>query len=233
MNRSCQLKLLAVAVLVSSAGGVIASPRASAQTAAATQPDSLPLRHRPERNVLTIDAGSLRSIAVGPQFTYVGGQRFILGASADAEQHFFVAADSSRTVQRMYWIQLEELLPSRAGGYNYQADSVRTIHGLDLRVNVRAYTTPPDAVSDRGRAFALVQSRGYTVPEGATRVRLIYLPGSAARREVMIIYVEAPSAATSDTATAREALTARALGGLTLSLIAPAPSRGRSPAHRR
>ncbi len=93
---------------------------------------------------------------------------------------------------------------------------MRTIHGLALRVNVRAYTTPPDPISDRGRAFALVQSRGYSVPEGATRVRLIYLPDSAARREIMIIYVEAPSAASADTASAYGALVGHALGGLTL-----------------
>jgi hypothetical protein len=182
---------------------------------AALQQDTLPLRHQRDRNVLSVDYGRLRALEVGPAFTYVGGQRFILGGTADAEQHIFVTADSSRAIQRLYWIQIEERLPDRPGTYNYDADRVLNAQGIELRANVRAYTTPPAAGSDRARAFALLHARGYTVPDGATRARLIYLPEPNARREVMIIYIEAPTASVPNVGDS-SALVERAMAGLTL-----------------
>ncbi len=107
MERYWQRKLLFVSAFLSGALVAIASPAAAAQARVAAPHDSLPLRHRVVRNTIALNAGSLRSLEVATQFTYFDGQRFILGASADAEQHLFVAADSSRTVQRMYWIQIE------------------------------------------------------------------------------------------------------------------------------
>ena len=148
------------------------------------------MRRRPTNGVLSLDAGTLRHLGVGAPFTYVGGTRFILGGSADAEQHLFVVADSARVVQRLYWIQLEEYLPSQSGSYDYSADSVVTVDGFTLAANFRTYGGPPDPGSDRARAFDYLKARGYTVPQGATRVRLVWLPESPARREVMIVYLE-------------------------------------------
>ena len=172
--------------------------------------DSLPQRHRPEQGALALDVGRLRSLRIGPEFTHLGGQRFILGGRADAEQHLFVVADSSRIVRRMYWVQIEEMLPTQPGGYDYDSDSAITVAGLSLRANVRRYDAPPTPGSDRARAFAFVESRGYRVPEGATRVRLIYLPKPRARQEVMVIYIEAPAGGVTD----RKAAVKRALAGL-------------------
>jgi hypothetical protein len=171
---------------------------AAGTTTTPTRHETLAVRHPPANSVLSLDAGALRRLAVRAPFAYVGGQRFILGGSADAEQHLFVVADSARVVQRLYWIQLEEYLPRETGAYDYSADSVVTIDGFALAANFRTYGGPPDPGSDRARAFEYLTARGYTVSQGATRVRLVWLPESPARREVMIIYLETVASAAAD-----------------------------------
>ena len=153
--------------------------------------DTLPVRHRPVANRLPVGMGQLGAIQVAQPFVYLGGQRFILGGIADAEQHLFVVADSSRTVQRLYWIQIESFLEGRTGAYNYSADSAVTVQGFPLAANSRLYATGPAPASDRAKALGLLQSLGYRIPAGAARLRLVYLPEQPARREVMIIYLEA------------------------------------------
>ena len=133
--------------------------------------------------------GALRSIQVASGFTYIGGQRFILGGTADAEQHLFVVADSSRMIQQLVWIQVESRLPQIPGVYDYSADSAVRFHGLPLAAGARTYSAPPQPSSDRASAFALIRSAGYRFSERATRLRLVYLPEQPARREVMIVYV--------------------------------------------
>lgn len=142
---------------------------------------------------MSAGVGAVASIEVGSEFVYVGGQRFTLRETADAEQHLYVVADSSRTVQRMVWLQFEELLTA-AGSYNYSTDGKHELGGVEFAVNVREYASPPDAASDRARAFGFVTSRGYRVPDGGWRIRFVYVPDSAARRELMIIYLETPQA---------------------------------------
>lgn len=175
--------------------------------------DTLAQRHRPADGALRLDAAALRELRVSAAFAYVGGHRFILGGIADAEQHFFVHADSAGIVQRLYWLQIEELLPSRSGAYSYASDSVVTVNGFGLAANFRTYASPPESGSDRARALTFLAARGYSVPEGATRVRLVYLPDAAARREVMIIYLESSAGAQADS---HASLLARATADLTL-----------------
>ena len=137
--------------------------------------------------MLTVNSGALRQLVVGAPFTYVGGLRFILGGTADAEQHLFVVADTARVVQQLYWIQIEEMLPGKGDAYNYSADSTVAFSGFSLPANFRTYATPAASGSDRDRAFDYVTARGYTIPSGGTRVRLVHLPETPARREVMVV----------------------------------------------
>lgn len=139
---------------------------------------------------MRIEMGDLAALSVAKEFRYAGGRRFLLTPTVEAEQHLFVVADSALNVQRMLWVQVESRLPADSGVYNYESDSLRTVAGLPLRVGVRAYTMPPEPTSDRGSAYRIVAAAGYVMPVNATRVRLVYLPDSPARREVMLIYVE-------------------------------------------
>lgn len=174
----------------------------------------MPLRFAPTKGVITVNFGSLRDLTVRPPFTYVGGQRFILGGTADAEQHLYVVTDSANVVKRLYWIQIEEVLPSSSHQYDYSSDSLVAFGGIDLRAHFRTYRAAASPGSDQARAFELLRSRGYTIiPSGGTRVRLVYLPETPSRREVMLIYFEGdPSAATD----AHGSLLARAAAGITL-----------------
>ena len=190
------MKWVPIVVAAVFGGGVLQAQRA----APASSSDTLPLRHRPVANRLPIDMGELAGIRVEPAFSYVGGQRFILGGAADAEQHLFVVADSSKSVQRLYWIQIESLRANRPGSYDYSADTTAMIQGVPLAANSRVYTTRPDPSSDRARAFGLVEALGFRIPDGAARVRFIYLPEQPARREVMIIHVEPDPGAAADVA---------------------------------
>ena len=188
------------------------APRTS-ETPSAAASDSMPLRFAPTNGVITVDFGTLRGLTVRPPFTYVGGQRFILGGTADAEQHLYVVADSANVVKRLYWLQIEEVLPSASHRYDYSSDSLVSFSGFDLRAHFRTYRTGATPGSDQARAFGLIRARGYTIPMGGTRVRLIYLPETPSRREVMIIYFESDPAAATD---AHSALINRAAEGITL-----------------
>jgi hypothetical protein len=164
--------------------------------------------------VITINFGSLRDLTVRAPFTYVGGQRFILGGSADAEQHLYVVADSAKVVKRLYWIQIEEVLPTSSHRYDYSSDSLVVFDGVGLRANFRTYRTGPSPGSDQARAAELMRARGYTFsPSGGTRARLVYLPETPSSREVMIVYFESDPSAETDP---HASLLARAASGITL-----------------
>lgn len=132
--------------------------------------DTMSLRHVPSNGVLTVNSGALRQLVV---------------------------ADTAKVVQQLYWIQVEEMLPGKGDAYDYSADSIVAFSGFHLPANFRTYTTPAGAGSDRARAFDYITARGYTIPSGGTRVRLVHLPETPARREVMVVYLESsPRAAT-------------------------------------
>ena len=173
----------------------------------------MPLRYAPSNGVITVNFGAFRDLTVRSPFTYVGGQRFILGGTADAEQHLYVVADSANVVKRLYWIQIEEVLPSASHRYDYSSDSVVSFSGFSLPAHFRTYRAPPTPRSDQARAFGLITARGYTIPTGGTRVRLVYLPEVPSRREVMLVYFEGDPRAATD---AHASLLVRAADGITL-----------------
>lgn len=132
-------------------------------------------------NILTLN------VTVAPEFEFVGTQRFILREVADAEQHLFI----DRTGTRIVWIQYEQYLPHVNERYEYPREQVVTLGGgEEFDVHVRRYDAPPDAGSDRAKAFELLASKGHRFDPPATRVRFVHVPANDARRELMIIYAE-------------------------------------------
>jgi hypothetical protein len=185
---------------------------------AATGAQNLEITRQVTRNVLTSTVPALQ-IRVESPFQYVGGQRFILRDVADAEQHVFVDADASKVIRRMYWIQFEQYLPGKAGEYNYDSDAAQSAWGLSWRVHVRRFADPPAAGSDRERVHQLVERHGFSVPLPFVRARLVHVPASNKREEVMIIYLE--PAGGEPSAADRQSLTARAMKGLHLLQTSP------------
>jgi hypothetical protein len=157
-----------------------------------SSPSSTPL-HRPAGRSLPAPVGPILELRFGKEFRYVGGQRFVLKGIADAEQHFFVDADKNGSVRRLYWIQLESLLPGQGDGYDYSADEPVTVNGVSFRRHLRRWDAPPEPGSDRDAMYSFLEKRGYRIPDGALRVRLVHVPESNRREELMIVYAEAQS----------------------------------------
>jgi hypothetical protein len=158
----------------------------------AREPGALTPTHRPVGPALPAAVGPIREIRFAKEFHYAGGQRFILKKVADAEQHFFVAADEVGTIRRLYWIQFERLLPGIGESYDYSADSAVTVDGISFRRNTRRWEGAPEPDSDRAAMYAFLEKRGYRIPDGALRIRLVHVPESNRREELMVVYAEAP-----------------------------------------
>ena len=187
---------------------------APAPDRSATAEKVLPLRHGITDGIVDAHVGSVDKLLVESSFRYIGGQRFVLQNTADAEQHIFADVDSSGAVRRLYWIQLEEMLPGKPGTYDYSRDSTMTVDGLSLRVNVGRHTTSPPDNSDRAAVYRLLERAGLTPPLPATRVRMIYLPDEKKRTEVMVIYVERTGDAAGTPSMAGPDVIARATSGV-------------------
>jgi hypothetical protein len=143
--------------------------------------------------------GALCRVQIAPRYLYVGGQRFILKGVADAEQHFFVAADSARRIHELYWLQIEQLLPGAGQGYDYSSDSARRVDALAWAVNLHLNRGSPPPGSDGAAMMRYLQAAGYQFLVMAPRLRLVYLPEPGGRREFMIVYLAAQTIVGSDT----------------------------------
>ena len=155
----------------------------------------------PERRVSGNVVTSLRDPAVRIELPkaaqYVGADRWVLYGIADCELHAFVEADGPGKVQRLYWVQFEGYLPSRPDlHHTYDSPKHASIGGLDFYVDswVRAKDATAESGSDREHIDALVQAKGYRIPE-MMYVRLVHLLDNEKRKELMIIYGEDLAAA--------------------------------------
>lgn len=154
---------------------------------------------RPERQtqgqVLTSSHDPAVKITFAPQFTYVGGQTFLLYGVAEAEQHFYVQAAADGKLQRFYWVQFEHYLPDNQHQYNYPSKRKTDTGGLGFIHDSAVFSDyagankNPD--SDGGKARALLKKSGLVFPSAMARIRMVHLTDSSRRRELMIIYGEA------------------------------------------
>ena len=127
-------------------------------------------------------------------FKYVGSQSFVLYDVANAEQHFFAELDREGRVKRLYWIQFEGYLPNNSHSYNYKADKVVNIGGLDFIADARPLnikTSPSRANSDGSKAREFLESKGHGLAgDDILMQRLVHLVDEAKRNELMVIYIE-------------------------------------------
>ena len=165
---------------------------AAAQTA--TNSGTKPLERQAKGNTLTSSSNPAITITFGKEYKYVGGQRWDLYHTADAEQHLFVKAGPENAVQSLYWVQFEHFLPDNEHTYHYAPDRTTKIGGVEFIYDTSAYADYSglnrDAMSDGAYAQALLEKNGYKFPKAAVRTRMIYLPTPDQRSELMIIYAE-------------------------------------------
>ena len=131
-------------------------------------------------------------------FKYIGAQSFVLYDVANAEQHFFVDADKTGRIKRMYWVQFEGYLDSNNHTYKYPVTKTVNIAGLDFIADAYARNikaNPGRLDSDGSRARAFLQSKGYQIAsDEVLSQRLVHLVDERKRSELMIIYLEDLSA---------------------------------------
>lgn len=152
-----------------------------------------PERKVVNNNIVISDHDPKARIELPKSVWYVGVDRFVLQDIADCELYAFVEIDDQKNVQRLYWIQFEEYLPSKPE-LHHQYDSPRhmTIGGFRFYVDtwVKRLNENITAGSDEDHITALILSRGYNLPAGMISARLVHLLDEQKRKELMIIYSE-------------------------------------------
>jgi hypothetical protein len=131
-------------------------------------------------------------LRIDTALAYVGSQRWILYNIAQAEQHLFIQR-SAAGVERFLWLQFEEYIPSSSNRYDYSRDTPLAAFGRELRTSRQLWSVPETETrpeSDGAYARKLLRDHGITLPPRMLYERFIFLPDSARRRELMVIYAE-------------------------------------------
>lgn len=167
----------------------------------ATEMSTSPSR-QVEANRLISGHDPIMQIILPENAHFIGSERWNLFDVADAEIYMFVEADKNKKIIRYYWIQFEAYLPSKPDYfYEYKNGSNDIIAGLDFNLRARFGSTAeiPKPGSDLEHAYKLITDAGYILPADLMNVRFVYIPDSAKRKELMVIYAEdmAPTGVTS------------------------------------
>src|SRR4029077_20384039 len=152
-----------------------------------------PERKVVNNNIIISDHDPKVRIKLPKSVWYVGVDRFVLLDIAVCDLCSFVEVDDQKNVQRLYWIQFENYLPSKPD-LHHQYDSPRHMTIGGFRFYVYTWVTRTNetitAGSDEDHITALILSRGYSMPAGMMSVRLVHLLDEQKRKELMIIYSE-------------------------------------------
>jgi hypothetical protein len=163
-------------------------------------PDTLPRQVPAGPGDLAAKVAGVCRVQIAPAYRYLGGQRFTLQESADAEQHFYVRADSAGKILQLYWFQIESKLPEKSGGYNYGRDSSLTLNDLPFAVSLRESRgdADPPPGSDAAAMMDYVRAAGLTFPPMGRPLRMVRTAKPGARQELMVIYLESRAQAKAD-----------------------------------
>ncbi|MBN8729682.1 MAG: hypothetical protein J0L64_04015 [Acidobacteria bacterium] len=152
-----------------------------------------PPRRAVNGNIVTSTQDPAVRLELPRQARYLGVDRWDLYGVADCALHVWVEADERKVIQRLYWIQFEEFLPTKPESrYRYPFTKTTRMGGLEFDVRARFGATggPTKPDSDGGHVEAMVKAAGYQFPAGTMNVRLVHLPDAEKRKELMIIYIE-------------------------------------------
>ena len=136
-------------------------------------------------------------IEVPPSFRYVDTDRFFLfqpkiGKTEQAQLFAFADSPDGHHVRKYIWIQFEEYLPGHPELHmTYDSPRHVKIAGLDFYEDegVGSGARTPKPRSDTEHFYSLLASHGYARSD-LRWVRLVHLPDTSKRKELMIIYAE-------------------------------------------
>ena len=206
-------------LILTLAGSLLLSGLALAQSSAKTEANQM---RRVKGQVLTSIYLPSISIRFDKRFKYIGSQKFILYDRAQVEQVFFVDADSQQRISRMYMVQFEGYLPKINATYDYPVTKTIRLGGQTYIVNAESIPNVSAALkqepqSDVAHAASFLKGKGYRVSESIKFQRFVRLVDDAKRNEFILLYVEdAGAGASSETASAKQGFSNRALKGFTI-----------------
>ena len=151
-------------------------------------------------------------------FKYAGTQRFVLYGRSQAEQFFFVDADKSGQIRRMYLVQFEGYLPNTNATYDYAVTETVALQGQTYIVNSASVPSVSDLLkqepeSDAARAVEFLKRKGLHMHDSIKYRRFVRLVDDAKRNEFIFVYIEDASTAAAG-AQPDNTFSARALEGV-------------------
>lgn len=162
-------------------------------------PDTLPRQVPAGPGDLAAKVAGVCRVQIAPAYRYLGGQRFILQESADAEQHFYARTDSAGKILQLYWFQVESKLPGQSGGYTYGRDTTLDLNDLPFAVSLRQNRdADPPPGSDVAAMMDYVRAAGLTFPPMGRALRMVHTAKPGAKQELMVIYLESKAQAKAD-----------------------------------
>jgi len=167
--------------------------------ARAQLPDTLPRQVPAGPGDLAVKVAGVCRVQIAPAYRYLGGQRFVLQETADAEQHFYVRADSTGKILQLYWFQVESKLPGQSGGYSYGRDTTVDLNDLPFAVSLRpGGEADPAPGSDAAAMMDYVRAAGLTFPPMGRALRMVHTAKPGAKQELMVVYLESKAQARAD-----------------------------------
>ena len=168
--------------------------------ARAQLPDTLPRQVPAGPGDLAVKVAGVCRVQIAPAYRYLGGQRFVLQGTADAEQHFYARADPAGKILQLYWFQVESKLPGQRGGYSYGRDTTIDLNDLSFAVSLRPdrADADPTAGSDAAAMMDYVRAAGLTFPPMGRALRMVHTAKPGAKEELMIVYLESKAQAKAD-----------------------------------
>jgi len=154
-----------------------------------------PLARKVQNQTIISDKLPAAELTFSKDFSYLGGQVVRLYGNAEAEQFLFATSGTDGRAKKFFWVQFEHFLPTNDRTYDYESQKPVDIGGLPFTYDVRSFSDyaaiqESEPGSDGAAMISLLAEHQMKFPARAARVRLIHLPTTDHRTELMIIYGE-------------------------------------------
>lgn len=159
------------------------------------EPDAHAARHVNGRTIVSEESPKA-TLTLPKGFRFIGNQQINLYGNAEAEQYVFVKSGTGNTAENFYLLQFEHFLPSNKLSYEYDAMRPMQIGDLSFIYDVKGFSDlasllAEDQASDGAALEHLLAKQSLVLPRKSVLVRMVHLPSTDHRTELLILYGEA------------------------------------------